>query len=95
MAGIRGLNKAENWKIIAIFPPGSMQTARNQGSRILTRDHATVEIPEIGHIVQKSYLSISTSTSDCTRLWFSIGAVWDLQRTDFTLAFLNFFHTTP
>ena len=30
-----------------------------------------------------------------SRLWFPIGAVWDLQFTDFTAAFLNFFHTTP
>ena len=28
-------------------------------------------------------------------LWFPISAVWDLQCTDFTAAFLNFFHTTP
>ena len=91
VAGIRGLDEAENWKIIAIFPPGSMQTARNQGSRILTRDHATVEIPEIGHIVQKSAPLHQIGSDFC----FLSVQFWDLQCTDFTAAFFNFFHTTP
>ena len=39
-------------------------------------------------------LACLTST-DLNRLWFPIGAVWDLQCADFTAAFLKFFHTTP
>ena len=48
--------------------------------------------------VQSEIYSVQISLrvfQDFSSLWFPIGAVWDLQCTDFTAAFLNFFHTTP
>ena len=54
-------------------------------------------IPGLGSLwfMQRTFHIRSFVGGSFPRLWFPIGAVWDLQCTDITAAFLNFFHTTP